>query len=263
LVDHVGTTGDDPARSALGEAGAGLSVIAQLTELALAVDDFAVLAGAAVAAITARPDVAVAGLDAPAGPDGAALADRDDRASALAVPVAGEGTEPVAVLSMHAAAPHIFDADDRAFLHAVANVLTGALRRLAAERGLRHQTLHDPLTQLPNRALLLDRLRLALARRRRAQTWVTLLYLDVDDFKGINDTLGHAAGDEFLRGLGTRLSEVLRPSDTLARLGGDEFAILCEGLDEVTESAAIADRLLSRRPSPVSSCARRRASASR
>ncbi|HEV7495309.1 bifunctional diguanylate cyclase/phosphodiesterase [Baekduia sp.] len=124
-------------------------------------------------------------------------------------------------------------------------------RAEAAEQGLRHQTLHDPLTQLPNRALLLDRLRLAVARRRRAKTWVAVLYLDVDDFKGINDSLGQAAGDEFLRTLAPRLSQVLRPSDTLARLGGDEFAILCEGLDEVTESAAIAERLLAVVAQPV------------
>jgi diguanylate cyclase (GGDEF)-like protein/PAS domain S-box-containing protein len=165
-------------------------------------------------------------------------------ASGIAVPVAGEGDDPFGVLGMYATEPRAFDDDDLAFLQSVANVLTGAVRRLAAERGLRHQSLHDPLTQLPNRALLLDRLRLALARGRREQRWVALLYLDVDDFKNVNDNLGHAAGDDLLRDLAPRLSDVLRPSDTLARLGGDEFAILCEGLEEVTESAAIAERLL-------------------
>ena len=134
---------------------------------------------------------------------------------------------------------------------AAVRVRAAEARAEAAEQVLRHQTLHDPLTNLPNRALLLDRLRLAVARRRRAQTWVAVLYLDVDDFKGINDSLGQAAGDEFLRTLAPRLSEVLRPSDTLARLGGDEFAILCEGLDEVTESAAIAERLLAVVAEPV------------
>ena len=165
--------------------------------------------------------------------------------SGMTVPVAGEDAAPFGVLGMYATSPRAFDDDDLAFLQSVANVLTGALRRQAAERGLRHQALHDPLTQLPNRALLLDRLRLALARRRREQDrWVAVLYLDVDDFKGINDSLGHAAGDALLRAIAPRLSEALRPSDTLARLGGDEFAILCEGLDEVAESVAIAERLL-------------------
>ncbi|HEV7750347.1 MAG TPA: EAL domain-containing protein [Baekduia sp.] len=165
-------------------------------------------------------------------------------ASGVTVPVAGEDAEPFGVLGMYATAPRAFDDDDLAFLQSVANVLTAALRRIAAERGLRHQSLHDPLTKLPNRALLLDRLRLALARGRRARTWTAVLYLDVDDFKNVNDSLGHVAGDELLRELAPRLSDVLRPSDTLARLGGDEFAVLCEGLDEVAESAAIAERLL-------------------
>jgi diguanylate cyclase (GGDEF)-like protein/PAS domain S-box-containing protein len=165
--------------------------------------------------------------------------------SGVTVPVAGEGDAVFGVLGMYATTPRAFDDDDLAFLQAVANVLTSALRRQAAERGLRHQALHDPLTQLPNRALLLDRLRLALARRRRDQDrWLAVLYLDLDDFKGINDSFGHAAGDELLRALAPRLSEALRPSDTLARLAGDEFAILCEGLEEVAESLAIAERLL-------------------
>jgi diguanylate cyclase (GGDEF)-like protein/PAS domain S-box-containing protein len=166
-------------------------------------------------------------------------------ACGMTVPVAGEGDATFGVLGMYAASPHAFDEDDLAFLQSVANVLTGALRRQAAERGLRHQALHDPLTQLPNRALLLDRLRLALARRRREHDrWVAVLYLDLDDFKGVNDSLGHAAGDALLRGLAPRLSDALRPSDTLARVGGDEFAILCEGLEDVAESMAIAERLL-------------------
>jgi diguanylate cyclase (GGDEF)-like protein/PAS domain S-box-containing protein len=174
-------------------------------------------------------------------------------ASGVTVPVAGECEAPFGVLGMYATEPRAFDDDDLSFLHSVANVLTGAVRRLAAERGLRHQSLHDPLTQLPNRALLLDRLRLALARGRRERRWVAVLYLDLDDFKNVNDSLGHAAGDALLRDLAPRLSEVLRPSDTLARLGGDEFAILCEGLDEVTESVAIAERLLGvvARPLPL------------
>lgn len=166
-------------------------------------------------------------------------------ASGVTVLVAGEGDEPYGVLGMYDTAPRAFGEDDLAFLHSVANVLTGALRRLAAERSVRHQALHDPLTQLPNRALLLDRLRLALARhRRRGEGWVAVLYVDLDDFKGVNDSLGHGAGDTLLRALAPRLSEALRPADTLARLAGDEFAVLCEGLDEVTESVAIAERLL-------------------
>ncbi|MDX6700730.1 MAG: hypothetical protein QOF26_956, partial [Baekduia sp.] len=165
-------------------------------------------------------------------------------ASGVTVPVTGVDDEPFGVLGMYAIEARAFDGDDLAFLQAVANVLTGAVRRLAAERGVRFQALHDPLTKLPNRALLLDRLRLALARGRREGRWVALLYLDLDDFKNVNDSLGHAAGDALLRELAVRLADVLRPSDTLARLAADEFAILCEGLEEVAESATIAERLL-------------------
>jgi diguanylate cyclase (GGDEF)-like protein/PAS domain S-box-containing protein len=164
-------------------------------------------------------------------------------ASGMVVPVAGEGEAAFGVLGMYATAPRKFDDDDLAFLQSVAAVLTGALRRLAAERGLRHQALHDPLTQLPNRALLLDRLRLALARRRREGRWVAVLHLDLDEFKAVNDSLGHVAGDALLQMLAPRLSEALRPSDTLASLGGDEFAILLEGLEDPAESFKVAERL--------------------
>jgi len=282
VVDHVGTTGHDlgslqeavvrlQAAEERAERRAGQqSAVARLSQLALTEQDFAALAEATVHAITASLDVSRAGLAAGGGEEpvrhiagdpldaahvrdtlaaGTAVVVRD--ASGVTVPVAGEGEEPFGVLGMYASAARAFDDDDLAFLQSVANVLTGALRRLAAEQGLRHQALHDPLTQLPNRTLLLDRLALAVARRRREQTWVAVLYLDLDDFKTINDSLGHAAGDELLRTLAPRLSEVLRPSDTLARLGGDEFAILCEGLDEVTESAAIAERLLAVVARPV------------
>jgi diguanylate cyclase (GGDEF)-like protein/PAS domain S-box-containing protein len=263
------------------------AAVARLSQLAITEQDFATLATATVRAITESLDVSLAGLAAledgrlrtvsgsPLDDDHAlgALEQREpvvvrDAAtetrfavdglharglvSGVALPVAGEhaGT-PFGVLGLYGTAPRAFDDDDLAFLRSVANVLTGALRRLAAERNVRHQALHDPLTALPNRALLLDRLRIALARHRRDQRWVALLYLDLDDFKGINDSLGHGAGDTLLRSLAPRLSEALRPSDTLARIGGDEFAILCEGLEDVTESAAIAERLLAVVARPV------------
>jgi diguanylate cyclase (GGDEF)-like protein/PAS domain S-box-containing protein len=165
-------------------------------------------------------------------------------ASGVTVPVAGEADEPFGVLGMYANGARAFDDDDIAFLQSVANVLTGAVRRLAAESGMRHQALHDPLTHLPNRALLLDRLRHGLARGRREGRWLAVMHLDLDDFKSVNDSLGHLAGDELLRSIAPRLAEALRPSDTLARFSGDEFAVVCDGLVDATESAAIAQRLL-------------------
>ena len=100
--------------------------------------------------------------------------------------------------------------------------------RLYAE--VRHQSLHDSLTGLPNRALLGDRLGHALARRRRAGQLIALLFVDVDDFKLVNDTFGHEVGDQILTSVARRLEELVREGDTVAHLSGDEFAILIEDL---------------------------------
>ena len=101
--------------------------------------------------------------------------------------------------------------------------------RKRAEAKLTHQALHDPLTGLPNRILFSDRVRVASGRRDSGS--FAVIYLDLDTFKPINDTLGHAAGDAVLIEVARRLEALLREGDTLARLGGDEFAILCEGID--------------------------------
>jgi diguanylate cyclase (GGDEF)-like protein/PAS domain S-box-containing protein len=114
--------------------------------------------------------------------------------------------------------------------------------RKRMETELERLALYDPLTGLPNRALFADRLRQVLARRdRHAATAV--YFLDVDRFKRINDSLGHAAGDDVLREVAERLSGVVRPEDTVARFGGDEFTILCESVGGVLEAVSIADRL--------------------
>jgi diguanylate cyclase (GGDEF)-like protein/PAS domain S-box-containing protein len=117
-------------------------------------------------------------------------------------------------------------------------------RRAAAE--LTHQALHDALTGLPNRALFLDRLTQALARGRRRGTGVGVLFLDLDRFKVVNDSLGHSAGDRLLIDVATRLSDGLRPSDTLARFGGDELTVLCEDLNGQEDAQLVAERLLER-----------------
>ena len=107
-----------------------------------------------------------------------------------------------------------------------------------------HQATHDALTGLPNRVLLQDRLSHALARSRRLPTTVAIVFVDLDDFKLVNDSLGHAAGDDLLHGMATRLAASIRPGDTAARLGGDEFAILLEDVTGEAEALAIAERLL-------------------
>jgi diguanylate cyclase (GGDEF)-like protein len=118
-----------------------------------------------------------------------------------------------------------------------------SIERKHLEVRLAHMALHDALTGLPNRALFLDRLGVALDRSRRTNTAVAVLFLDVDKFKDINDSLGHDAGDKVLVGLADRLRTMLRPMDTVARFGGDEFTFLFEDLSSEREVVLIAERI--------------------
>jgi diguanylate cyclase (GGDEF)-like protein len=122
----------------------------------------------------------------------------------------------------------------------VARNVTG---RREAERELAHQALHDSLTGLANRVLFMDRLDQALARLQRHKSPLALLFVDLDHFKVVNDSLGHAAGDEVLVQAAERLRRTLRPTDTIARFGGDEFVILCEDAAGRTEAEEIAGRI--------------------
>jgi diguanylate cyclase (GGDEF)-like protein/PAS domain S-box-containing protein len=128
------------------------------------------------------------------------------------------------------------------------------LKRLEEE--LEHQALHDSLTGMPNRALFRDRLDHALRRASRVPvsgpvgTRTGVLFIDLDDFKLINDTLGHRIGDALLVAVGRRISECLRPGDTAARLGGDEFTVLLENLSDPSEARLVADRILASLAAP-------------
>ena len=108
----------------------------------------------------------------------------------------------------------------------------------------RKQALHDPLTGLPNRTLFLDRVEHARNQQQRDFTTLALLFVDLDDFKTVNDTRGHLVGDAVLREVGTRIGAVLRPGDTIARLGGDEFVVLLNDVDGAEDVIAVADRVL-------------------
>ncbi|HUB74587.1 MAG TPA: GGDEF domain-containing protein [Solirubrobacteraceae bacterium] len=155
-----------------------------------------------------------------------------------------EGRErPFGILSAHTTVPRHFGCDDVHFLVAVANVLSAAVERNRREEAALHAALHDPLTGLPNRTLALDRLDLALARRRRSGEGVALLLVDLDRFTLINDSLGHAAGDEALRVLAGRLRQTLRASDTVARMSADEFAVVCEGEHALQDYVELVRRL--------------------
>jgi diguanylate cyclase (GGDEF)-like protein/PAS domain S-box-containing protein len=116
--------------------------------------------------------------------------------------------------------------------------------RKAFEEQLAHQAFHDPVTNLANRALFVERVRHAVARNRREQHGIAVIFLDLDDFKTINDSLGHAAGDEVLREVAERLATSIRATDTAARFGGDEFAILLEDVVSAQEAADTAERVL-------------------
>jgi diguanylate cyclase (GGDEF)-like protein/PAS domain S-box-containing protein len=122
-------------------------------------------------------------------------------------------------------------------------VLHDISERKAFEHRLAHQATHDPLTGLPNRTLLLDRLDIALRRARRNMRRVAVLFLDLDHFKVVNDSLGHGLGDRLLVAIADRLRAALRPADTVARFGGDEFVVLCEDLLNQADAVAIAERV--------------------
>jgi len=132
---------------------------------------------------------------------------------------------------------------------AVVQVADVTQRRLV-QRRLRDAALHDPLTALPNRTLLEDRLRHALGAASRSGREVALLYCDLDDFKPVNDTGGHAAGDHVLIGVAERLAAAVRPGDTVARLGGDEFAVVCPDLPDERAAAAVAERVVAAMAEP-------------
>jgi diguanylate cyclase (GGDEF)-like protein/PAS domain S-box-containing protein len=123
--------------------------------------------------------------------------------------------------------------------------------RRDAEARLVHQAMHDPLTGLPNRTLLVDRLRQVLARSDRHPSMTAVMFIDLDGFKDINDSLGHDIGDRVLRKVAKRLRCHVREADTVARLGGDEFVVLCQDLSPQEDVLQIADRLVRTLAAPV------------
>ncbi|HST61489.1 MAG TPA: EAL domain-containing protein [Longimicrobium sp.] len=125
----------------------------------------------------------------------------------------------------------------------IAGSLSDITEQKVAEELLLHHALHDVLTGLPNRSLLIDRLNIALRRTARSGGSVGVLFMDLDGFKVVNDSLGHATGDRLLDAVARRLEGCLRPSDTVARMGGDEFTVLLEDLRDAAEARAVAERV--------------------
>ncbi|MEA2157072.1 MAG: hypothetical protein QOE11_3212 [Solirubrobacteraceae bacterium] len=170
----------------------------------------------------------------------------------MAAPVHEEGE---VVGSIVVAARHEsrrYGPDDQEALLAFAEHASLALTDARTVHKALHQAFHDPLTDLPNRALFIDRLELGLSRVQRSKSQIAVLFLDVDRFKIVNDSLGHAAGDELLREVAARLVASIRPGDTAARFGGDEFAILLEDVDGTGGAEQVALRILCALRAPLS-----------
>jgi diguanylate cyclase (GGDEF)-like protein len=151
--------------------------------------------------------------------------------------------EPFGVLGAGSRELHRFSQADVNFMQAIANVLANAVERRRTEEQTQHEALHDALTGLPNRSLFFDRLQHALSVAARRDAPIAVLFLDLDQFKLVNDSLGHAAGDELLAAVAPRIEQALRPGDTVARFGGDEFAVLAEDIRDVHGATRIAERI--------------------
>jgi diguanylate cyclase (GGDEF)-like protein len=126
--------------------------------------------------------------------------------------------------------------------HYVANHVDITLRK-AAEDEVKRQALFDPLTQLPNRRLLTDRIHQALSHAKRDGGQLALIFVDLDKFKPVNDRLGHAAGDQLLQAVAHRLRICVRESDTVARVGGDEFVVLVNTVHQTSDATCVAEKI--------------------
>jgi len=162
--------------------------------------------------------------------------------SGLTVVIEGRRA-PFGVLGVHSTSLRAFRNRDVDFVQAVANVLGDAFERQLTDEDIRHRTLHDHLTGLPNRVLFTDRVQHATERLRRRRALTAILSLDLDRFKLINDGLGHKVGDDLLAEAAARLKQIVRPSDTVARFGADEFGILLEEVVDERDAVEIAQRI--------------------
>ncbi len=216
--------------------------IAELALVALEALDEATVVGAAVSCVARTLDVEdCAVLER--------LVDASDPRLGISIAIRHGQDATYGILNVVTGRDRMFTAQELRFLRAVAGIIGAAIQRSRAdaahrqdEAQLRYRAFHDLLTGLPNRALFEDRLRHAVSRAQRERAPVAVLFIDLDEFKTINDTFGHAVGDDVLRQVADRLGRCLREGDTAARLGGDEFAVVLEQATEC-EAADVARRI--------------------
>jgi diguanylate cyclase (GGDEF)-like protein len=144
-----------------------------------------------------------------------------------------------------------FGAEEVNFVQATSSVLSTALQRIDSEARLAYLAQFDPLTGLPNRALLADRFSQMIVQAHRRGSPLAVLFIDLDEFKGVNDTLGHAGGDELLKQVAMRLQAAVRTGDTVARISGDEFAIVVADLVRPEDAALVAQKVIDGLAEPV------------
>ena len=179
-------------------------------------------------------------LAAPSGIDAAA----HDADAWLILPLIAQ-REAIGVLILKARAGARYSDKDRELLHFVSAQVATAIERGQLKARLLRAAQYDDLTNLPNRRLFHDRLATALARSKRRQRPMALLYIDIDDFKHVNDTLGHNAGDRLLQHIARCLEGCVRKADTVARLGGDEFVVILEAIHGPHDALAVIDKIRS------------------
>jgi diguanylate cyclase (GGDEF)-like protein len=224
-------------REALSEQGRILEMIATRAPLPEVLDSLVRLAESQLrgqqVAIVLQDDATAPPDDPPPGWSAPIVSHNDAVLGSVAVQNRVEGRTP-----------RLPTAHDRHCVEAVARLAGIAIERQRSEQRIRHMAHHDELTGLPNRALLNARLAQALGQARRGGRPLALLFLDLDGFKYINDSLGHEIGDRLLRTAAMRLQSIVRPGDTVARLGGDEFVVMLVDLKQAEDAATIAHEIV-------------------